>query len=127
MKTVFWALCALISWSYLVYPLLIQAVAMLAGRRYRRDDRLEPRVSILIPVYNEERVIAAKIDNALALDYPAEKLEILVASESNDRTDDLVETYIRQHVGRVRLLKSVTRRGKVAKNSSCPLTGNMRS
>jgi cellulose synthase/poly-beta-1,6-N-acetylglucosamine synthase-like glycosyltransferase len=114
MKFVFWSLCALILWSFIVYPLVIELIALVAGRRYLRDDALVLPVSILIPAYNEERIIAAKIENALALDYPADKMEIIVASESSDATDDIVRGFVATHGARVKLLTSPIRRGKVA-------------
>ncbi len=59
-----------------------------------RKASCEPRVSILIPAYNEERVIGAKIENCLGLDYPEEKLEIVVASDgSTDSTCAEVKKY----------------------------------
>src|SRR5690606_17545782 len=53
-----------------------------------------PFVSVVIIAHNEERVIGAKIDNMLALDYPADKLEILIGSDgSDDRTHEIVRQY----------------------------------
>lgn len=114
MKALFWVLCGLIAWSYLVYPILLLLLASVAGRRYARNATFEPRVSILIPAYNERAIITAKIENALDLDYPSDKVEILVASESDDGTDELVRACARAHDGRIRLLESAVRRGKVA-------------
>jgi len=114
MTVLFWSLCALIAWSYLLYPVVLSLLAAVAGRRFEQDESFEPMVSIVIPAYNEEAVIVAKLDNALALDYPPGKLEILVASESNDRTDGLVSERARANPGRVVLLGSTVRRGKVA-------------
>mgnify|MGYP003947172407 CR=1 FL=1 len=51
-----------------------------------------PLVSLLIAAYNEESVIGERLRNALALDYPADKLEIVIASDgSSDRTNAIVE------------------------------------
>ncbi|MFQ5700996.1 MAG: glycosyltransferase family 2 protein [Acidobacteriota bacterium] len=111
MTIAFWLLFGLVLYAYIGYPLLIGLVAILRGRRPDRDDAFEPTVSILIPAYNEEAIIGAKLDNVLSLDYPASKREIIVASESDDGTNEIVERY----AGRgVRLLRSETRRGKVA-------------
>src|SRR5690606_11676330 len=66
-------------------------------------------VSLIIAAYNEAQNIAAKIDNSLALDYPREKLEIVIASDgSTDGTDEIVRRYASQGI---RLL-SLPRRGK---------------
>jgi len=113
-RILFWTLVALIAWSYVGYPVVLAGLAAVAGRRFRHDASLEPEVSIVIPAYNEESVIAAKLDNALSLDYPAEKLQIVVASESTDRTDAIVAARGAEHPGRILLLTSTVRRGKVA-------------
>ena len=110
----------LILYSYLLYPLLLWGLALLFGRRSRSDERHTPTVSILIPAYNEEAVIGRKIDNTLSLDYPRERLEIVVASESDDGTDAIVR---RREAEGVRLLPSDVRRGKVANlNRAVPRT-----
>ncbi len=115
-------LCAgLILYSFLVYPILLGLLAALFGRRSRADEGHTPSVSILIPAYNEEAIIARKIENTLQLDYPPEKREILVASESDDGTDAIVKRYEDRGV---RLLPSAVRRGKVANlNRAVPDSG----
>jgi glycosyltransferase involved in cell wall biosynthesis len=85
----------------------------------RRGDRRAqasgtPTVSIIIPAYNEERVIEGKLKNALALDYHADKLEVIVVSDgSTDRTAEIVGEFARRH-SQVRLLDFSERRGKLA-------------
>lgn len=91
---------------YLGYPALIFLVSRLRPRPFRRGG--EPTVTVLIPVYNEEGVIADKIANTLALDYPPERLEILVVS---DGSTDATESIVRRFEARVRLL-SLPRSGK---------------
>jgi cellulose synthase/poly-beta-1,6-N-acetylglucosamine synthase-like glycosyltransferase len=72
-----------------------------------------PTVAIVVAAWNEEAVIERRLENLLALDYPHEKLEIVVASDaSNDRTDELVEA-VAAREPRVRLLRA-PRGGKVA-------------
>jgi glycosyltransferase involved in cell wall biosynthesis len=72
----------------------------------------EPPVTVVITAYNEERDLAAKLENTLALDYPKDKLEIIVASDcSSDRTDDIARGF----AGRgVRLHRQAERLGKTA-------------
>jgi cellulose synthase/poly-beta-1,6-N-acetylglucosamine synthase-like glycosyltransferase len=71
-----------------------------------------PRISLVIAAYNEEQVIARKLDNALALDYPPERLEIVVASDgSTDGTEAVVKSYSAKGV---QLRAVAPRRGKVA-------------
>jgi cellulose synthase/poly-beta-1,6-N-acetylglucosamine synthase-like glycosyltransferase len=107
----FWCLVGLIAWAYVGYPLALMALSAVAGRRRRHDDGFLPPLSVIIPAYNEQRVIGEKIDNVLSQDYPPDRLEILVASESDDGTDAIVARYA--HRG-VTLLPSAVRRGKVA-------------
>lgn len=107
----FWIFFALTIYSYLVYPIVLWILALLFGRTSRTDDAYTPSVSLIIPAYNEESIIATKIENSLALTYPPEKLEILVASESDDGTDEIVRLFERWGV---KLLPSRVRRGKVA-------------
>ena len=58
-------------------------------RPVRRDGEAEPTVSVIVAAYNEETVIERRLENLLELDYPADKLEIVVASDaSTDRTND---------------------------------------
>ena len=104
-------LLLLVAYAYLGYPLLIFVLSRLLPRRVRKAD-ITPKVSLIIAAYNEERDIAARLDNALALDYPCDKLEIIVASDcSTDRTDEIVRGYCARGVildrQRERLGKSV--------------------
>ncbi len=107
----FAAFAGLILHSLVIYPLVLGVLAAAFGRRSRSEERHVPEVSVVIPAYNEEAVIARKIENTLALDYPREKLEILVASESNDATDAIVGRYAERGVT---LVSSPVRKGKVA-------------
>lgn len=74
------------------YPLIIGFVSILFGRMVDKKE-FYPYVSILISAYNEEKVIRQKIENSLDLDYPHEKLEIIVASESTDETNAIVREF----------------------------------
>ncbi len=111
MRVSFWSGVALILYTYIGYPLLLALVSRLRARPVRRAP-CEPAVSVVITAYNEERDIAAKLDNTLALDYPAAKLEIIVASDcSSDRTDEIVRSYSARGV---RLHRQEERLGKTA-------------
>ena len=110
-KVIFWAAAAALVYTYAGYPALVWAVSRLRPRAVRRGE-LEPTVTVIITAYNEERDLAAKLDNTLALDYPAEKLEVLVASDcSSDRTDDIARSYAARGV---RLHRQAERLGKTA-------------
>lgn len=81
----------LLVYIYLGYPLLLCLAARLFPRRHSFDDRYTPSVTLVISAYNEENVIEAKIKNTLLLDYPTDKLTVMVVSDcSTDRTDEIV-------------------------------------
>jgi cellulose synthase/poly-beta-1,6-N-acetylglucosamine synthase-like glycosyltransferase len=88
LEVVFWASVALIVYTHLGYPLALWALSRL--RRTRTEDPAGPEppmVSLIVAAYDEEGVIGRKVANCLALDYPRERLELIVASDgSADRT-----------------------------------------
>jgi cellulose synthase/poly-beta-1,6-N-acetylglucosamine synthase-like glycosyltransferase len=89
----FWSAAALLAWTYAVFPVLLLARGRLARRPYRTGE-ITPLVSVLIAARNEAGVIGSKLESLLRLDYPAEKLEIVVASDgSTDATAQVVATY----------------------------------
>jgi cellulose synthase/poly-beta-1,6-N-acetylglucosamine synthase-like glycosyltransferase len=92
-QTVFWLCAAALGYAYVGYPLLLVLAGRWRSREVRRAD-WTPGVSFIITAYNEERDLAAKLENTLALDYPAEGLEVIVASDcSNDRTDEIARSF----------------------------------
>jgi cellulose synthase/poly-beta-1,6-N-acetylglucosamine synthase-like glycosyltransferase len=108
-KALFWLSLGALLWTHLLYPLGASGLARVRTRRVRKDA-IEPSVTVIVAAYNEEAVIERRLENLLALDYPAEKLELVVTSDaSTDRTHELVERF----AGRVRLLVN-PRGGKVA-------------
>ncbi|HEY6729793.1 MAG TPA: glycosyltransferase family 2 protein [Solirubrobacterales bacterium] len=85
----FWLSAGLLVYTHLGYPLVLWALTRLRRVSNTRPRALElvPTVSLVIPAYDEEEVIAAKVANALALDYPRDHLQIIVASDgSTDAT-----------------------------------------
>ncbi len=112
LEALFWGSAALLAWTHVAYPLAAAALARLRPRRVRAAD-WTPRVTVIVAAHDEEDVIERRLENLLELDYPAELVEIVVASDaSTDRTDDLVEE-IAAREPRVRLLRC-PRGGKVA-------------
>ena len=90
------------------YPVILAFLVGLIGRRQLQGDA-EPTVSVIIAAYNEDACIARKVENTLALDYPRERLEIIVASDgSSDRTDEITKSFSDRGV----LLCSFPRTGK---------------
>jgi cellulose synthase/poly-beta-1,6-N-acetylglucosamine synthase-like glycosyltransferase len=128
LEIVFWVCLALVAYTYPGYPVVIRCLAGLFGRRAAPPELTTaelPTVSLLIAAHNEESVIAARIENALAMDYPADRREVVVATDGcSDRTAEVVRGF----AGRgVRLLEYRTRRGKATVlNDSIPqLTGEV--
>jgi cellulose synthase/poly-beta-1,6-N-acetylglucosamine synthase-like glycosyltransferase len=113
----FWASLGLLVWTHVAYPLAAALAARLRPRRVAKAE-ITPNVSLIVAAHNEQDVIERRLENLLALDYPADKLEIVVASDaSDDRTDELVE-----REPRVRLVRC-PRGGKVAaQNHTVPQT-----
>lgn len=109
------AALAIIVWVYVGYPIVLGVAAALRRKPVRRAP-VTPSVSLVICAYNEERDIRRKLEECLATDYPADRLEIIVASDgSTDRTDDIV----REFAPRVRLLRVEGRGGKtIAQNAA---------
>src|SRR4051812_10307571 len=91
----FWISIAAVAYVYAGYPLLLASGALGRRRPVRRaTPAMWPRVSIVVPAHNEEANLAAKIENLLALDYPADRVEILIGNDgSTDRTDAVVRRY----------------------------------
>ena len=88
---------------YAGYPAMLWFFTRGYPVRTHRIGDITPTVSLIISCYNEAPVIRAKLDNALALDYPRNKLTILVVSDgSDDGTDDIVREYQGQGVQLIR-------------------------
>ncbi|MBU1708330.1 glycosyltransferase family 2 protein [bacterium] len=106
---IFWVGFAGIAHTYVFYPL---SLLLFAGRIPKPPEEPSewPKISILVPAYNEELTIAAKIENCLALDYPVDKLEVMVGSDcSSDRTAEIVKE---NSDPRVRFFEMQQRSGK---------------
>jgi cellulose synthase/poly-beta-1,6-N-acetylglucosamine synthase-like glycosyltransferase len=100
---------SLVVYTYVGYPLVLWALTRIRSRAVRKSETY-PSVSIIVAARNEGDKIRRKIEHTLALDYPKERFEILVASDaSDDGTDDIVKEY----EGRgVRLVRASQRHGK---------------
>jgi cellulose synthase/poly-beta-1,6-N-acetylglucosamine synthase-like glycosyltransferase len=107
-KVAFWASLGALLWTHVLYPL---GASLLARVRTRRVEArpIEPSVAVVVAAHNEEPVIARRLENLLALDYPADKLELVVTSDaSTDRTEEIAAA-----VPGVRVIRN-PRGGKVA-------------
>jgi cellulose synthase/poly-beta-1,6-N-acetylglucosamine synthase-like glycosyltransferase len=111
-KLIFWSAVLFPFYAYLGYPLVLLVLRLVVRREVRKQP-VTPFVSLLIPAYNEADVIERKIQNSLALDYPADRLEIVVASDgSSDQTAEIAQSLADGK--RVRVLAFRENRGKVA-------------
>ena len=112
MRKLFWASAAALGWTHAGYPL---AAAIAA--RFRPDPvdvrEVAPGVTVIVAAWNEEAVIRRRVENLLALDYPADRVEIVVASDASDDGTDAVVEELAAGEPRVRLLRC-PRGGKVA-------------
>jgi len=89
----FWLIIFIIFYTYVGYSFIILLLSLFLNRSVRKEE-IYPRVTFLITAYNEEQSIAAKLKNTLHLDYPGEKLEVIVASDgSTDSTDTVVNQF----------------------------------
>lgn len=104
---------------YLGYPLLLVILTRIKPLSVSSDtSSITLTVSLLIAAYNEENNIGGKIENCLQLDYPREKMEIVVVSDSSDRTNEIVKQY---ETSGVRLIVPEERKGKIsAQNYAIP-------
>jgi biofilm PGA synthesis N-glycosyltransferase PgaC len=93
MAILFWTALLVVAYVYVGYPALLAVWGRLAPRPVRRSTST-PGVSIILAVRNEEAVLARRLDNLLALDYPKEQLQIVVVSDgSTDGTDRVLDRY----------------------------------
>ncbi len=82
----------LILYTYIFYPGILFLISRLRNEDDRKADDFLPTVSMIIPVYNEEAVIEQKLDNCARLDYPRDRLEILIGSDaSSDGSNAIIE------------------------------------
>jgi cellulose synthase/poly-beta-1,6-N-acetylglucosamine synthase-like glycosyltransferase len=85
----FWLSLGALVWTHMAYPIAAWSLGHLRARPVRTDDVL-PKVTVIVAAHNEGSVIERRIENLLSLDYPTDKLEIVVTSDaSTDGTDEL--------------------------------------
>jgi GT2 family glycosyltransferase len=110
-RAVFWVSAPLLIYTYAGYPLLMVLWGWIRPRR-EPGPGIEPSVSILVIAHNEGDAIAAKIENLLTLDYPQERVEIVIASDgSTDHTEASARSI---ESPRVHVFAFTRRRGKAA-------------
>ena len=112
MTALFTAALLFIFYTYFGYPILLIIIGFFSRRhRCPAPDPL-PRISLVIPVYNEEEVIGRKLENSLNLQYPRDKLTIIVASDGScDQTVPIARKYVDRGI---RLIDYPRHRGKMS-------------
>jgi len=111
-RTAFWASLGGLAWTHVGYPIAMGVLARTRPRPVRKAE-LTPSVALVVSAHNEEAVIRRRIENALALDYPSDGLQIVVASDGSTDLTDAIVGEIAAENPRVRLLQC-PREGKVA-------------
>ena len=110
LKLGFWLVLSLIIYTYFIYPLILLTLSKMKSKPKKNKGFL-PLVSMVISAHNEESVIDTKIRNCMELDYPKDKLEVMIGSDgSTDKTERIIENYSAQGI---RLFKFRRRVGKV--------------
>jgi poly-beta-1,6-N-acetyl-D-glucosamine synthase len=107
---VFAAAVGVIVYTFVGYPGIVAALARLRPRPVRADDSFEPSVSLIVVAHNEADVIAARLENCFELDYPRDRLEVIVAA---DGSDDATAEIAGRFAG-VQVLHRPERLGKLA-------------
>lgn len=109
MEILFYVFAFLCAYSYFIYPLLLK---LLPARKVSNVLEVTslPKISLIITVHNEALRIREKLENTLQIDYPADLLEVIIASDfSTDETDDIVESYADRGI---KLVRADKRKGK---------------
>lgn len=108
-------------YAYIGYPITTFFIGMINGKTVRKGDH-KPKVTIIIAAYNEQDSIRATLENKLALDYPEDRLEIVVVSDgSTDNTNQIVEDF---RARGIKLIRQKPRAGKTAAlNLTVPQAG----
>jgi cellulose synthase/poly-beta-1,6-N-acetylglucosamine synthase-like glycosyltransferase len=116
----FWVCLVLVVYAYIGYPIFVWLLARVFGRAEAPAGEVDlPTVSVLVVAHNEEGIIRQRLENALALDYPAGQIEIVIATDGcSDQTVEIIRQYAPRGV---RLLAHDARRGKaLVLNDSIP-------
>lgn len=115
MKIIFFISLFLIFYSFIGYPISLIILNKIGkGKKLNIDKQYEPSISIIIPAHNEERVIENKLKNLISLQYPKNKVEIIIASDnSSDNTNIIVRNFITSNKAKNIMLYEVNeRKGK---------------
>ena len=108
----FWVPFGLIALSYFGYPAVLVVLVMIGKKSPVQKKEITPDISIMIPAHNEEKVIAGKLGNVLALDYLKDRMEIvLILDGCSDKTGEIAKSF---GDPRLKIIEQSPRRGKMA-------------
>lgn len=110
-EIIFFISLLLLAGTYIIYPMLTIAVAVFRKRRDNISASF-PTVSVLMPMHNEEKVLRLKTERLLALDYPSEKIEIILGSDASTDNTDLIAGELVSQSENIHYVRSEKRRGK---------------
>jgi len=111
MEALFWLSIGFIGYAYIGYPLGLYVIGLVRSRPVMKSE-YRPTVAVIITAYNEEKRIREKLENSFKLEYPREKLQLVVASDcSTDATDEIVRSFASSGI---RLVRSDVKGGKEA-------------
>lgn len=107
----FWFFTALIVYTYFIYVIVLIVIHAVAKHNAITSESFMPSISIIISAHDEGRIILEKIENCKKLDYPKDKLEILIGSDGS--TDNTIKLASESGVGYIKVFDFKERRGKV--------------
>jgi len=105
---------ALLLYVHLLYPVVMAMLARIRSKEWQKDEQLEPTVSIILAVFNEEKVIEECINGLLQLDYPTSKVEILVGSDGSKDATNAILTRLGNAHSSIKPFFFTQQRGKCA-------------
>jgi cellulose synthase/poly-beta-1,6-N-acetylglucosamine synthase-like glycosyltransferase len=120
-EIIFLSALILLSWTYLLYPAMVFILAASHRKRKTVNDKQQlnrdaslPTVSVIMSLFNEEKVIYEKICSLLSSDYPSELTEFIIGSDASiDGTDEIVREFAASD-SRIKFHRNSIRRGKAA-------------
>lgn len=108
----FWLAALMLIHSYVLYPLALEVLMLFKNKKQINTETQLPGISILMSVYNEEKIIAQKLDSILQSNYQNENIEIIIGSDcSSDSTESIVKEYAKNH-SQIKLQIFTERKGK---------------
>lgn len=116
LMVILWLILCFLSFGVLGFVFVSMKKAALKSWQIQIDKNYKPKVSILVPTYNESEVIHFKLKNLSKLEYPDELTQIIIVdSKSSDHTIDIVNDFVRQHKDvNIQVLVESERKGKSA-------------